>query len=96
MSTDFADRLKEALESEGKTYTDVATALGDVTRSGVGHWASGRRAPSTEDIQRVAVALNVNPSWLAWGIGGMRDPIPTADTLDRTPSPTLDRTGTEG
>lgn len=67
MSTDFAKRLTEALDAAGKSYTDLAGALGDISRSGVGHWASGRRTPGNEDIARIAALLGVRAAWLAFG-----------------------------
>ncbi len=67
MSTAFKDRFSLALETAQKTYTDLAADLGDVTRSAVGHWASGRRTPDNGDIARIAELLGVRAAWLAFG-----------------------------
>lgn len=86
MSTDFAKRLTEALDAAGKSYTDLAGALGDISRSGVGHWASGRRTPGNEDIARIAALLGVRAAWLAFGEEPARaqiadlEVVPAADT----------------
>jgi transcriptional regulator with XRE-family HTH domain len=88
MSTDFAKRLTDALDAAGKSLTDLAGALGDISRSGVGPWASGRRTPSHTDIARLAVVLEVRAAWLAFGEEPMR--LPTAADLDVAPLLTVD------
>jgi transcriptional regulator with XRE-family HTH domain len=46
-------RARAALRDAGVRFEDVATATG-VTRSAVGHWLSGRREPSVEELRTIA------------------------------------------
>jgi DNA-binding transcriptional regulator YiaG len=54
--TRFARVIMEA----GRTQAEVATAIG-VSPSLVGHWATGRRRPSEDQILEVAAYLTVKP-----------------------------------
>ena len=46
-------KARIALRDAGVRFEDVATATG-VTRSAVGHWLSGRREPSVEELRTIA------------------------------------------
>jgi transcriptional regulator with XRE-family HTH domain len=54
MSDDkWHDRARRALRGAGVQWQDIATATG-VTPSAVGHWLSGRREPSVEELRTIA------------------------------------------
>ena len=46
-------------------------SLIDVSRSAVGQWEAGLSTPSTENLSRIAVVLNVRFEWLALNRGAM-------------------------
>jgi transcriptional regulator with XRE-family HTH domain len=51
--TKWYDRARKALRESGVTFEEVATATG-VTRPAVGHWLSGRREPSVDELRTIA------------------------------------------
>ena len=51
--TKWYDRARRALRGAGVQWQDIATATG-VTPSAVGHWLSGRREPSVEELTTIA------------------------------------------
>lgn len=66
---DLHDRVRRAVEESGMSTEQVGEALG-VTRGYVSHWMTGRRTPSAEQLEQLAEALGVSPSWLRRGAPG--------------------------
>lgn len=72
LSVAIGNRIKEAREAANLKKTQLARLVG-VTKGAVGNWeAEGRAAPSTENLAKIASALNVSFEWLATGRGPMR------------------------
>lgn len=59
----FPKRLKKAMRDARLTQEDLAKRL-TVSRSLVGHWTNGQRAPDSDAVGRIAKALQVDPAWL--------------------------------
>lgn len=54
-------RATEIRERSGKSYADLATALG-MTRQGVGHWFRGRGEPDVQQLKLMAKEMGCH--WL--------------------------------
>lgn len=78
-TTTPGQRLDAAITETKSSYAALAAQLG-VTRSAIGHWASGRRDLDVETITRAAAALRIRAAWLAFGDGPMSDDAPTVDS----------------
>jgi len=50
----------------GITQQDLSAAL-SCTRGAVGHYLSGRRTPSLQQLEAIAGALDTSPAWLLYG-----------------------------
>ncbi|MBK1649552.1 helix-turn-helix domain-containing protein [Rhabdochromatium marinum] len=59
----FPKRLKAARERAGLTQNELAKRI-PCSRSLPGHWETGRKSPSYENLTGIAKALNVSVSWL--------------------------------
>jgi len=59
----LAKRLKQAMREAHLTQEDLAKRLG-VSRSLVGHWTNGQRAPDSDAVGRIANSLQVDAAWL--------------------------------
>ena len=55
------DKLATIRKSKGWTQNDLAERSG-YSRSSIINWETGKRAPRTVDIERLAIALGVSPS----------------------------------
>lgn len=64
----FTERLTEAIREKGITQAQLAERVG-VGRSLVHGWTHGRCVPKTDNLQRIALVLNVSEAWLM-GIPG--------------------------
>ena len=62
----FPDRLRQARERSGLSIRALATAAG-CSSYAVQTYLSGAREPQIGTAERLAVALNVEPSWLVYG-----------------------------
>lgn len=60
-----ANRIRIAMEKEGKRQTDLARETG-IDKGSISHYLKGRYEPKQETIYRLAQALNVSEMWL-WG-----------------------------
>src|SRR4051812_4911112 len=67
MST-FPERLRRALEVKGWTQGELAGQTG-VGASTVSQWLKGARTPEGDHLERLARALDTQPSWLLDGEG---------------------------
>src|SRR4051812_24916707 len=63
MATVFADRLRTTREKKGLSQTDLAGKAG-LQPSAVSHFETGRRAPSFDNLRRLADALDVSIDYL--------------------------------
>lgn len=74
----FGDRLDALYEAEGPGFGQVEFAKRVAERSGkpfqqsrVSTLRNGRAEPSLEEVEMLALALDVSPGWLAFGKGPM-------------------------
>ena len=59
----FTDRLKQLRAEKHITQKQLADFL-NVTQNAVFNWENGKRKPSIEMIEKIAVFFNVSPSYL--------------------------------
>lgn len=87
-------RIKTSRDVKGWSQAKLAEACEWDTPSRVGNYEQGTREPSLSDIRLMAQKLEVDESWLAFGIGisthldSLRllgDPLTTTDIRDRVP-----------
>lgn len=62
----FPQRLAASLKSAGMTAVDVARAAG-MSHPSIGRYLAGDTHPSILLVERIALALAVDPRWLAYG-----------------------------
>ena len=63
MAKNFADQLKAARELRGLSQTDLAKLTG-LQPSAISHFETGKRAPSFDNLKRLADALRVSIDYL--------------------------------
>lgn len=82
---DICDRLKQALQSSGKSQRQLASACG-VSHVAVGNWMSGntKSIPSDKALS-IAKFLNVNLIWLLTGVGEPESKVTAISPEDRMP-----------
>lgn len=64
------EHIKEARKALGWSQADLARRM-FVTQPSVAAWESGRKAPHTKNLARLAMLLGVNFEWLSTGRGEM-------------------------
>ena len=74
----FPDNLKRAREIKGLSQTELAKRSG-LQPSAVSHFETGRRAPSFDNLKRLADTLEVTTDFL---IGREIDPTTSGPTLE--------------
>jgi transcriptional regulator with XRE-family HTH domain len=62
--TNFADRLREALDKRGMKQIELSNRAG-INKSSVSTYLKGGYYPKYDTIVRFAEILNVSPEWLA-------------------------------
>jgi transcriptional regulator with XRE-family HTH domain len=62
----WQDRLRAIRQRRGFTLAQLADRLG-VTEGAVSHWETRRRLPSIEQVERIAMALEVDVAELVAG-----------------------------
>lgn len=83
MDTNFANRLRDAMEKAGITASELSRLSG-VGKSDISYYLSGRYAPKQDKCYMLAKALNVDPGWLMVGAEPKRDYIAElSDKLDQ-------------
>jgi transcriptional regulator with XRE-family HTH domain len=60
------DRLRRAREASGLSMRELAAAAG-ITHQTWSNTETGSTVPKVDSLERMAVALGVSPSWLAYG-----------------------------
>lgn len=73
----FALNLKKTREEKGLSQTDLAEKTG-LQPSAVSHFETGRRAPSSDNLRRLADALEVTTDYL---LGREIDPTTSGPTI---------------
>lgn len=66
MTETWMDRAKNQMQRLSIHQEGLAANLG-CTRGAIGHYLSGRRKPTLEQLDKIAQLLNVNPAWLLYG-----------------------------
>lgn len=67
------ERIKTARKQRGWSQADLARRM-FVSQPSVADWESGRKAPHTKNLTRLAVLLGVNFEWITTGRGEMYSP----------------------
>lgn len=70
MKQTWRDRTKQKMKEHDLTQHDLAKFLG-ITRGAAGHYLTGRRQPTIEQVQEIAKFCRVSLSWL---VEGKKDP----------------------
>lgn len=73
----LAERLKVAISKAGVTQAELAEQA-NLSQGAINKLVSGK-AKSSKGLLAIALALNVDPKWLQWGVGEME---PRAGSLD--------------
>ena len=94
MDGDWTGRARAQMRARGVSQQDLSRLL-DCTRGAVGHYLSGRRHPSLEQMETIAKVLGVDLLWLLRGDppGGVAD-SPGADSYSGLHIPIMGSTGT--
>ena len=81
------DRIRESRKERGISQTELANAV-NVSRAAVSRWETGLvKNLKMEHLFAISRLLNINPEWLATGVGakklknGFSQPQSTIDTL---------------
>jgi len=64
------ERIKSARKAMGWSQAELARRM-FVTQPSIADWESGRKAPHTKNLARLAILLGVNFEWLTTGRGEM-------------------------
>lgn len=67
MPETWVDRTRNRMQMLGTAQEQLAARLG-CTRGAVGHYLSGRRDPTLDQLSNIARCLDVSPAWLFFGI----------------------------
>jgi SOS-response transcriptional repressor LexA len=62
----WSTRIKDRMKELGLTQEDVAKKMG-ITRGAITHYLAGRRQPPLSQFSKLALILEVDPSWLQFG-----------------------------
>ncbi len=68
------DRLIKGFESRGGTQVELAAKVG-VASGSISDIMSGKTMPKADLLVRLALALEVHPAWLLFGVGAPDDPL---------------------
>jgi transcriptional regulator with XRE-family HTH domain len=82
MPEKFPDLLREARESKDLSQTDLADRTG-LQPSAISHFETGKRAPSFENLKRLADALMVSVDYLLGRAGEPKGSGPVVEQLFR-------------
>lgn len=77
------NRIKQARKAIGWSQADLARRM-FVTQPSVADWESGRKAPHTKNLARLAMLLGVRFEWLSTGRGEM---VPSSERTAQEPMP---------
>lgn len=65
--TTWRDRARQRMRDLNLTQADLLQPMGVTSRGAIGHYLSGRREPSIEQLSKLAKALNCSVEWLVSG-----------------------------
>lgn len=82
MSNEFGIKLRKTREAKGLHQADLAEKAG-LQPSAISHFESGRRAPSFDNLKRLADALSVNIDFLLGRQSQSQTAGPAVDKLFR-------------
>ncbi len=82
MAKEFQKRLKEVRELRGLSQADLATKTG-LQPTAISHFETGGRAPSFDNLRRLADALTVSTDYLIGRVDEMALAGPQTDNLFR-------------
>lgn len=82
MSNQFGDRLKATREARGLSQADLAERSG-LQSSAVSHFENGRRAPSFDNLKKLADALSVSIDYLLGRVEETASSGPTVQKIFR-------------
>lgn len=83
---DFASRLSAEMTRQNLAVKDLSQACG-VTYEMARRYTLGTAKPRPEKLERIAKWLNVEPSWLEYGIQRGREPIDNSESPPAPPDP---------
>ena len=94
MTESWMDRARKQMQLLGIPQGKLAKNL-DCTRGAIGHYLSGRRNPTLEQLDKIAQLLNVNPAWLLYGMSeeGIREDNAKYTTVNLVPITGTTETG---
>ncbi len=81
MVDQFADRLRALRSERGLSLRALAKLVG-VTANAVLRWEKAEVTPTRDKMMELAATFEVEPGWLAWGIGD-RDPLISVESLSK-------------
>ncbi len=94
MTKSWMDRARSQMQHLSIPQEKLAIDLG-CTRGAVGHYLSGRRNPTLEQLNKIAQLLKVNPAWLLYGLSeeGIREEHATYTSVNLVPITGTTETG---
>ena len=81
MVDQFSDRLRALRSERGLSLRALAKLVG-VTANAVLRWEKAEVTPTRDKMMELAATFEVEPGWLAWGIGD-RDPLISVESLSK-------------
>ena len=75
-----ANRIKIAMEKEGKRQIDLCRETG-IDKGSLSHYLKGRYEPKQDVVYKLALALNVSEMWL-WGYNAPMERAPAQKKMD--------------
>lgn len=82
MAQDFTERLRLARERRKLSQTDLAEHTG-LQASAISHFETGKRAPSFENLKKLADSLNVSIDFLVGRSESLEAATPQAEQIYR-------------
>ena len=64
--SDIAQRIKLSIAAKNVTYEELEQMTG-ISTSSLHRYATGKRSPKIEDIERIAIATGASPNYIAFG-----------------------------
>ena len=80
----WTHRARERMQALGLSQEKMAKVLA-CTRGAVGHYLSGRRSPTLDQLELIATELQVDPCWLIFGGGKVQEAGSTYHVSSKAP-----------
>ena len=81
MSNEIGARLTQAIRECDATQAGLAELIRG-TQAAVSQWCTGKKVPTSQNLEAVANALGISRAWLESGVGPMRTPDPGRQRSD--------------